>query len=213
MAEIIVRPEKFTREWFEYIWDYYKYFIIAGIVVALVIVSAVVSFVTSVKYDANINFVITGFIENEKADIIETECAKNSNDLNGNNRVDIRVDQLNFTENLVTENAEMYTSLINKLIMLFSSPDEFIYVADTYTLDCIANIKNVDSVFMPSSEWADDDSLKQGKYAVSLKDSTLLKQLNIDSSDLYIMIADKSGNDEIKTAKENAVMIAKYLLK
>ncbi len=212
MAEIIVRPKKFTHEWFLYIWDYYKYHIIAVVTAVVLIASAIVQSITSVKYDTNINIVISGVLDSEKTEMLAVECAKNSDDLNGNNRVDISTTQLNFTQSNM-ENGEMHSAMINKLVALFSSYDEVVYIVDSYTLDRIKQMQGTETLFYPSNEWSDENTVKKGDFAVSLANSTVLKQLEIDSTDLYVMLARHGSDDELKPEEENGIKIAEFLLK
>ena len=81
MAEQFVKPKAFTKEWFGYVWDYYKWYMISGVFFASLLIMAVVMFFTNPKSDANINFIAATTIPQEKAEKLEEICAKNSNDL------------------------------------------------------------------------------------------------------------------------------------
>ena len=212
MAENFVIPKAFTREWYEYVWDYYKFHIIAVAAAIILIASVIITVVTTVRYDTKINIVISGTIEAEKTDMLAIKCAEISKDLNENGRVDIGVNQLNFTEENM-ESGEIHSALVNKLLALFSSNEELIYITDSYTIERIKQMKNTDSVFYPSNEWADETYDKKGDFGVSLKESAILKELNIDGSDLYVMIAKSDTEPGFKPEEENAIKIAKFLLK
>ncbi|MBO5734419.1 MAG: hypothetical protein J6R66_05980 [Clostridia bacterium] len=212
MAEVVVKPKAFTKEWFGYVWDYYKWHIIVGIVAVILAVITIVQICTTVKYDTNINFVATTVVTTENAEEIAAKCAENSSDLNNNGKVDIAFNQLNFTEEN-RENGEMHSALLNKLMALFSSGDELIFVVDSYMLEQITRISYTEDIFVPSSEWADEAGIKEGVYAVSLADSTAFKESGVDSSDMYVMVARMDYEDGLKPAEENAIAIANFLIK
>ena len=212
MAEIIVRPKAFTREWFSYVWDYYKYHILISVALIVILVISTVQIITSVKYDTNINFIAESVIATEKAEEIAALCAKNSDDLNNNGRVDISFTQLNFTPQN-RQNGEMLAALYSKRDAVFSSNDELVFIVDEIMRDETLEMKSTKNMFYEVSEWTKEDSLKKGSYAVSLAESNVLKNLNIDSSNLYVMIAKYDHEDGFKPQEKNAIKIANFLLK
>ncbi len=212
MAEIFKIPKAFTKEWYEYVWDYYKWYIICGIVAILLAVFTYFDAKNTVKYDANINFVATGVITSEKAEIIAAKCAESSDDLNENGRVDISFTQLNFTEEN-RNNSEMNYALTQKLMTLFASPDEIVFIADSYMLEQLKKMDSENEIFVLPSEWAPQNVVEDDELAVSLAESTVFKELGIDSSDMYIMLARADYEDGLNKDEINARKIAEFLIK
>jgi len=212
MAEIFEKPKVFTKAWFSYVWDYYKWYIICGIAVIALSIFTYYDVKNTVKYDTNINFVATGVITSEKADEICAKCAQNSVDLNENGSVDISLTQLNFTEDN-QKNSEMNYALTNKLMTLFASRDELIFITDSYMLERLTNMNKEGDVFLPVKEWAPDGEVIEGELAVSLGDSSVLKEVGIDSSDMYILMARADYEEGITPEEVNARKIAEFLIK
>ena len=212
MAEIFEKPKAFTKEWFSYVWEYYKWYIICGIVAIVLAVFTYNDIKNTVKYDTNINFVATGVITSEKADIIAAKCAENSEDLNDNGRVDISFTQLNFTEEN-RNNSEMNYALTNKLMALFATQEELIFITDSYMLGQLEKMNGESDIFINASEWAADDMITDGNLAVSLAESTVLREVGIDSSDMYVVLARADYEDGLNAEEINARKIAEFLIK
>ena len=212
MAEKVVVPKAFTKEWYEYIWDYYKYHILVGIFTIVFLTVVITQMINTVKYDANINLITTGILTEEKEEKLAYFCSENSEDVNQNERVDVSITQLNFTQEN-RANQEMHTALLNKLMVLFNSNDELLFIVDEYMLDYIEGMKYTEDIFYRADEWIDEELLYKGDYAVTLDKSSVLENLGIDSSDLYILLAKMDAEDGFKNEEQNAIKIAKFLLK
>ena len=212
MAENFKKPKAFTKEWYGYIWDYYKAYILGGIAAVIFFAVLIMNMMNTIKYDANINYITANILTTEKADQLALLCSANSDDLNENGRVDIALNQLNFTEEN-TENVEIHQALLNKMYVLFNSTDELLFISDSYMLDRLTNTKYTQDIFYKSSEWLGENENQENEYAVSLRDSTALKEVGIEGSELYILVAKADSDDGFKPEEENAIKIAKFLLK
>ncbi len=211
MAEVVVKPKAFTKEWFGYVWDYYKWHIIIGIVAVALLAMTVVHLCTDIKYDTNINFISSGVITQDEADKIAKLCAENSDDLNNNHRVDISFTQLNFTEEN-KKNPQMYSALSEKRMALYASEDELIFIVDAAMFSEVVESKYTKGMFFEADEWAEGEYTKEGAYAVSLKSSTAFKEAGVDSSDMYILVA-VDRDEELTSKEKNAIKIANFLIK
>ncbi len=212
MAEKITKPNKFTKEWYGYIWDYYKVHILGGIAAVIFLIVLINSMLNTVKYDTNINYITTDVLTTEKADELALMCSANSDDLNGNGRVDVAINQLNFTaEN--KENGEMYQALLNNMYALLNSTDELLFVADKEMLSQLTGTKYSADIFYKTTEWLDNAQSEENEYAAPLKKSAVLNELGIDADDLYVLVAKTDSDDGFKPEEENAIKIAKFLLK
>ena len=210
MAEKILKPKKFTKEWYGYIWDYYKAHILIGIGAVIFISILAFNMLTSVKFDTNINFIATTILSAEESEKLSVLCSSNSDDLNKNGRVDIAINQLNFTEEN-KGNPEMHQALLNKMMVLFNSTDELLFVVDEQMLPQVTETKYSADIFYKVSEWLGENT--ENEYAMPLADSTALKELGIDGANLYVLVAKIDHDDGFKLEEENAIKIAKFLLK
>jgi len=167
---------------------------------------------TSVKFDTNINFVATTVLSAEKSEQLSKACSLNSDDLNENGRVDIAINQLNFTKEN-KENSEMNQALLEKLMVLLNSTDELLFVVDEQMLPQVALTQYSADIFYKVSEWNGEQIKTDNEYAMSLCDSTILKELGIDGTDLYVLVAKTDADAGFKPEEENAIKIAKFLSK
>ncbi len=212
MAEKVTKPEKFTKEWYGYIWDYYKAHILIGIGAVIFITVLAVNMLTSIKFDTNINFVAKTSLSAEKSEQLANECSLNSDDLNENGRVDIAINQLNFTEENM-QNSEMHQALLNKLMVLLNSADELLFIVDEQMLPQVAGTQYSQDIFYKVTEWNSEQLALDNEYAMPLSNSTVLKELGIDGTDLYVLVAKTDHESGFKPEEENAIKIAEFLLK
>ena len=212
MSEKITKPEKFTKEWYGYIWDYYKAHILIGIAAVVILSFLITNMANTVRYDANINYITTDVLTTEKADKLALACSANSDDLNGNGRVDIAINQLNFTEEN-RQSGEMYQALLNNMYALFNSTDELLFVTDKEMLLQLTGTKYTPDIFYKTAEWLGESINEENEYAAPLSESAVLNELAIDASDLYVLVAKTDSEDGFKPEEENAIKIAKFLLK
>lgn len=212
MAEVVVIPKAFTKEWFGYVWDYYRYHILIGAAAIILAVFIIFQTVTAVKYDTNINFVAASVLEEDDAEKLADICEKNSNDINENGKVDIAVNQINFTKEN-EKSVEITMGLQEKLMALLNSPDEIVFIVDSKMLNTFEKMKYTEDIFYENSLLTDEEALKTGKYAVSLKESTGFKNIGIDGSDLYVLIARMDYDDSFTKEEENGIKIAQFLIK
>ena len=213
MAENFVIPKAFTKEWFSYVWDYYRYHILIGIAVIALAIYTVVEYKTTTKYDDNINFVSTSIITQESANEIAQKCAEASADLDGNNEVNISFSQLNFTEENLKD-VSLYSTMMNKLMATFATEDEFIYIVDEKMMNDIVNMASTEGLFVPINQWAGTKNADD-IFAISLASSSVFENTGIDVSDKFIMIREcyNTDDDRLKLKQENAINIAKFLIK
>ena len=210
MAEKIVLPKAFTKEWLSYVWDYYRYHILIGIAVIILAVITIVEITTAVKFDTNINYVSTSVISQETADKIAHSCEAVCGDLDKNGEVNVSFSQYNFTDEAI-QDANIYSALMNKLMAMFATEEEFVYIVDKNMMEKILNMESTEDLFISANKWAgtkDTDDV----YGVSLKNSTVLKELGVDATDLYVMLR-MNDNEELQFEEENAKTIANFLRK
>ena len=213
MAEQFTLPKTFSKEWFSYVWDYYKYHILVGIVVIILAVITIVEISTAVKFDANINFVSTSVITQENADKITDACEMAGMDIDENNEVNISFSQLNFTEENLRD-PSLYSTMMNKLMATFATEEEYIYIMDKKMMNDIISMESTEGLFVPVNVWATTNDT-ENVYGASLKNSSILQENGIDSSDMFIMIREcyNDNDKELKIKQENAIKIAKFLVK
>ncbi len=221
MAEIFDKPKKFTGAWFRYICDYYKvHFLVAAAVIILIIIT-VVEFMNTIRYDVNINYIASNVLPFDVSDNLAERSAEHIEDSNGDGEKHVSVTQLNFTDEAM-QNANQIMALENKLMTVFASEDEMMFLFDETMLKKVLDMSAAEGIFIPVSQWTDedlsDDRLYEyggGVYAVNLKNSAILKEMGIDASEMYVAVRMnyKPEDEALQKGFENCVALANRLIK
>lgn len=220
MAEVYgVKPKKFTKEWWPYFWMYYKWHTVIAVIAIFGIALGIYQKATEVKYDLNLTYMAQNIVigKNGEQELIKALEPKMS-DANGDGEVHLYINQINITG----DEAQAYldVDLRTKHDMEFGNEFSYLYIYDAKEFELIDSSSNLDEAYIDVSEWAGDTGEKAvlsgdgGTYGVSLKDSQIMKQCGIDSDDLYVFIKNDSiDKEKNKIAEENAIILAKELIK
>lgn len=221
MAEMFEKPKKFSGEWFRYVWDYYKVHILVTVTVIALIAVTVVEVLNTVHYDVNINYIASNVLSFDVSDNLANKAAEQIEDGNGDGEKHVSVTQLNFTDEAM-QNANQIMALENKLMTVFASEDEMMFVFDEAMLKDVLDMSATEGVFVPVSQWADGDLSEEllyeyggGVYAVNLKNSAILKEMGIDASDMFVAVRMnyKPEDEKLQKSFENCVTLANSLIK
>lgn len=221
MAEMFEKPKKFSGEWFRYVWDYYKVHILVAVAVIALIAVTVVEVLNTVHYDVNINYIASNVLSFDVSDKLANKAAEQIEDGNGDGEKHVSVTQLNFTDEAM-QNANQIMALENKLMTVFASEDEMMFLFDEAMLKDVLDMSATEGVFVPVSQWADGDLSEEllyeygdGIYAVNLKNSAILKEMGIDASDMFVAVRMnyKPEDEKLQKSFENCVALANSLIK
>ncbi len=214
-------PKRFTKAWWEYFWDYYKWHtIITGVVISMVGIGAY-QLANRVDYD----FTLT--LAGDVALPIEKEMALNDRleavivdcDKNGENNALLQ--QLTLTSDSL--DAQYAMAMSTKLTLEFTAGEGYLFIFDRDTLDRYLNSDSYE-LLAPVAEWAevmpesDSLALAQGTpYAVKLADSSLSDELGLKIDDCYLLLrkqrkdekTDEAGNLRYQSAKNAANLLLK----
>ena len=212
-------PKKFTKEWWEYFWDYYKLHTIATAVILFLIIVSVVQAVTSIKYDFNLVYATNYILEDEKNNIIKTKIEENISDLDENGEINARVETLLYSDN--EEDIQFSSAMYTKLQLSFVTEETMLFIIDKERMDFLLTAGDFVDVFSPVDEWYEEDltdkkvyKINGVIYGISLEDSEFFKSNQINSDNLYIAVRRNLYEDEkVKENEENAIIVAKELLK
>ncbi len=211
-------PPRFTQKWWEYFWDYYKWHVIITAVALLITAVTLVQCATREKFDAYIVYAGHTHYGDESINNIETSFENLMSDIDGNGEKNAKLHNLKFMDDGL--NAEYDYAIQTKLDITFIDDCTFIYMMDKDEATIYLNRDNAAENFVPVSDFIPDTnaeilSTPDGTgYAVSLENSTFLKENNIYSEDVYLLIRQNYKTDEnnIK-AHEDALNIAQILVK
>lgn len=212
-------PPKFTKAWWSYFWDYYKWYVIAAVLIMSFIIYAVTTEVKTPNYDMTVIYTGEKAFEEEALTAMQKKFEEYSTDANGDDEVNVQVVTYGRT---LEEGREMedFGSKVN-FDASFEEDCKFLYLIDKKWLDIMFAPGNIDNVLVPVSEWGVDTPgdaqtayCENIPYAVSLKDSKIMQELGIDCDDVYVMLRINKETDEINTrAYESALSLVRELVK
>lgn len=211
-------PPKFTKEWWDYFWYYYKWRVI--IIAAAIIIAAVtiVQCANRPRYDMTVVYAgHKNYSETEKEKLTEI-LEEYISDIDDNGKKAIFFQPLMFSDS--AGNEEYDYAIQTKLDMTFMDDYTYIYLLDEAEAALYANRQNIASTFENAELFAKDSDAEIIKgndgngYAVSLKDSSILRENGIFCDDLYISVRIMNSNDEKDSAAHSdALKIAEALIK
>lgn len=211
-------PKKFTKEWWEYFWDYYKIHTIAALFIIILAAVTIYQITTSPKYDFNITYSGEIGLDENTQDLISEYLSDITEDIDGNGKKSILFQQLVFADD--NTDPQYTAAMITKLQLEFVTNETMLFIFDRSKTNYLFG-GSMEGVFDEVGNWLDDDGEKDvlyssdGKaYAVSLKNSTFMKQINAPADSLYIAIRAGSDDDEMTLKRRSfAIDAAKMLIK
>ncbi len=211
-------PPKFTKQWWEYFWEYYKWHVIITAAAVIIAVVTIVQCATRETYDMTV--VYAGHMnysegETERLQSLMEECIS---DIDGDGEQSVDFQRLVFSDGSGSE--EYDYAMQTKLDMTFTEDFTYVYLMDEVEAKLYIQRKSVSESFEPTDVFAGDTDAEILRaedgtgYAVSLRNSSVLRENNIYRDDLYLFIRVNSQNDEKSAQSYNdALNIAKKLIK
>ncbi len=202
-----VKPKRFTKEWWGYFWDYYKWHTISVLGIALVVGYSCVQCATATKYDLQVDYVSEhGILEQQQTALAELIKA-NIDEIHNNDSIDAFVLALNGTP---TRDPQADQAIQAKIMLEQSFSESFAFIMSKQYVDYYSQAE----MFEKNALWAGDKAAEG--YAVSLENCTQLKEIGINTDDCYIAVRKlrkDEADDEIKIAEQaNAIKLAQYLI-
>lgn len=212
-------PPRWTKEWWEYFWDYYKLHVI--LIAAAVILTAFTLGQCAMKPKYDMTITTTGHIiyTEEELEHMAEVYSSLAEDVDGNGKKSVFVQQINFMNKQGSEEYDLASQM--KLDVEFLNDCSFLFLFDKEELENALNRESAQQLYMSVTEWADDvlseDMLvsKDGvPYAVKLDNSTFMAENNIYHEDMYLVVCENyKSDDKNKLAHESSVRIANTLIK
>ena len=227
MAEVYgVKPKRFTKEWWPYFWMYYKWHTIG---IAFVVVSILVTVYQCThreKFDLTVTYGATANIPQGTVDELEAVFSAMAEDSDGDGNPNVYLEQLNFSNS--PGMAETDNALQTKLDIGMTGDDTMLYIFDTVELEIMVQREQSGETYVNVQEWIGDEEFQklageEGKIvynpdgipvAVSIAGSNLMKEHNVNSEDMYVLVRMNYKDTEFsQSAQRSAITIAKELLK
>lgn len=206
------KPRKFSAKWFEYIWNYYKWFIIAVIAVVALACVTVYQIRKTPKYDVILTVAGDYLYGDDEVMKIEEILNNICDDINGDGKVMSDIYQLTYVGDETVDSA--YDT---RFILQLQEEDMLLYLMDKERFDRIIAESFGDEIFTPLSEWysgsMDGENIYyyEGKpYGIKISSSKIFRENGINDGDLYVAVRKNYRSHEKKLS--SYMIIVKKLL-
>lgn len=213
MAEVYgEKPKKFTKEWWPYFWLYYKWHTVAVLFVMMLVAIGISDCARKEKYDLRLTYLGRTYYDIQLWDETEKLLEEDIKDADGNGEKNIGMTDLVIAEG--NEYGEQNYASYLKHDMSFSEDLSYVYIYDSKELERALTDGVAAGCYAKASDWLNadvpDDKLiytDGTAYAVSLRDSKILKKAGFDCEELYVLVRTDAPT------YENAVITANNLIK
>lgn len=212
-------PKRWTKDWWHYFWDYYKWYVVGTIFVVMIIVITAVQCAHSEKYDQTVTYAGYSQIAEDGKNKVMDALDPLTSDIDGNGKQRVLFQALSLTKE--NEDAQYNYAIQTKFQLEFTNEFSFVMIIDKSMLDEMLTSETYSDVFIPVSDWAEttpaDDLLEKNgdtAYGIKVSDSKILKDAGITLSDSYVVVRNNSKDEaKNKQAFADAKKIANALVK
>ncbi len=215
-------PKRFTKEWWSYFWDYYKWHTILAVFALILVATTAKQCASRIDYDLTLTVAGNiGFSAEEQEDI-STSLAELVDDCDNNGEKHVSLQQI-ISQNTQTQDAEYEMALTARLTGEFAAGESYLFLFTKDKANTYLNDPQCEGMFVGVEEWADTIPEKsklmrsKGKaYAINLENSAFFLEKGIDVSGLYLMVRNPRKNeldkDKSEIQFESAKKVANYLI-
>ena len=197
-------PKKFTKEWWEYFWMYYKWHVLGTLFVIIAVTVTIVQVATKPKYDLTVCFAGTAIIPEEIAVSIEDTLGPLCEDVDGNGKKNITFTQLCIDHK---SDPEYAMSMMQKLNLMLTEDDVYLYIMDAETAVSFVDPDPEYCAFVSVDTWlgfipenASTYDVSGISYGIDLADCELFAKMaqkdNLDFSGKYLFVRYKPRKDQ-----------------
>ena len=214
------KPKRFTKKWWQYFWDYYKWHTIAIVFVIVCVVVTVIEVKTQEKYDGSLVTVGRVVLIDELSDKLEKNIEEAIDDIDQNGEKSILIERLMFSDD--DEDVQYSAAMKMKYELKLQTDESFAFIIDKTQLERSLKNSETQGCFATVSEWLTEDVTQEdlfeynGKaYAVNLQNSKILKDLGLNGQDVYAVLRYnyKPDDEQLNKEFENAKKILNALSK
>ncbi len=215
-------PKRFTKEWWEHFWEYYKLHTIVALAILGLCLSTIIQIASKVESDMVLTLAGEAIISQENQDEIAKRLSDAIGDGNDDGKIRATIQDLSMAKSDAAD-LEFAYAVENRLQLELATGEGYLYIMDYDKADQYLSMDGGEELFLPSAQWADGNfghdkllTYNNTPYAVSLADSQILAELGIDANDLYVLIrrerSDEANDKSIEKLQENAVIASNILI-
>lgn len=203
------KPKRFTKEWWEYFWDYYKIHTIATAIIIIFIGITISECAHRINYDLQIDYISENQISDKAVNALTSLIEENIDDITENGKPEAYVTYLDMGEH----GDPQYTqAMFAKYSVEMGYTESFVFLVSKKYADQLSE----EGIFEEASTWTSIPSYNG--YCVSLEDCEILKEIGIDTSDLYVGVLKIRERDKAsvrvknRPKQENGIKFAQFLI-
>ncbi len=211
-------PPRFTKQWWDYVWYYYKWHITITVFAIIIAAVTIVQCATRTRYDMTVVYAGHMNYSDDEVTRLQELLSEHITDIDENGEKNVMFMPLMFVDNPGSE--EYDYAMQTKLDLSFTDDYTFIYLMDKSEAELYLQRESIADTFENTDLYAKNTNAEILRapdgtgYAVSLNGSALLKNNNIYCEDLYILIAKCNDNDEERAiSHRDALNTARELIK
>ena len=217
-------PKRFTKEWWDYFWYYYKWRVIFILIAVIFLAITCTQCAMRIDYDMKISYVGSNYYYEQNLDKFTEAVAPLIDDKNGDGKKYVQVVQMNVADADSSASGSEYNSaMMSKEAVEIHAGETYMFLMNKQETERILNQDGATRVFekmtdILSSEVPRDKLVyKDGEpYAVNLSGSKFLEENSFFSEDVYLLIRSVRPKDTEKKEEQiaygNAVKLANIIL-
>ena len=215
-------PPRFTKEWWEYFWMYYKGYVLGIGFLLIALIITVCQIATRPHYDTTIMYAGALSFPEEVTEFIENEVSPLCEDVDNNGEKSVMFNQLNI---IPGQDVEYSVAMSEKLYLTLAADEVYIYILDSEVALPYLEEGSNSSVFVPLSEWCKKDvtedmvySVNGTAYGINVAESEIFTKIatennaNFSNSYIFMRYQPRKDQKEQKAGYEAAKKLAKRLI-
>ena len=203
------KPKRFTAEWWDYIWMYYKWHILGTVFAIFMVVTTITQCANRTEYDLKLTVVTENEVVFTQTDIMTEYAQKIIDDVTGNGINEVLVTPINVGSQA---DAEYQSAQMTKLTVEMAMPESYVFIMNRH----IADFAIENEILEDTANWAGDT--ESDGYVISLKGNERIREfgLNPDGEELFIgvvsVFGDRQGKELEEKRQENGIKLARNLV-
>ena len=169
------KPKRFTKEWWEYFWDYYKIHTIATAIIIIFTGITISECAHRINYDLQIDYISENQISDEAVNALTILIEENIDDITENGKPEAYVTYLDMGEHGDPQYAQ---AMFSKFAVEMGYTESFVFLVSKKYADQLSE----EGIFEEASNWTSIPSYNG--YCMSLENCEILEEIGIDTSDL-----------------------------
>lgn len=210
-------PKRFTKEWWSYFWEYYKWHVIITVFAIAMISITAVQLISKTDYDEIVTYIGKADYSDTSVDELSAELSGAIPDVNGNGSSDVLFQVIQSSESASgAENPQYVAAFETKKNVELQMGDGIVFLMDKTQADKLVEFE-MESIFIPVEEWYSEytQGCSYNEYFIKLESNVFFEKYGFETEDVYIgvrALRNDEKNESDKKRLDGGINIAEYLL-